>query len=82
MYSALAGACKGIIECVNENCQSVKGGITMAKRKGKSEYSSQRMAEIKAIQAELDHRTAVENEAIRLMSELRYAEAEELLKTI
>lgn len=54
----------------------------MAKRKGKPEYSSQRMAEIKAIQAELDHRTAVENEAIRLMSELRYTEAEELLKTI
>ena len=37
---------------------------------------------VKVLQAELDHRTEVENRAIQLISECRFQEATELLKTL
>lgn len=44
--------------------------------------SNERLEEVKNIQNELDRRTEIENEAIRLISECRFDEAMELLKTI
>ena len=37
---------------------------------------------IRALQAELDHRTEVEREAIQLMAECKFKEANKLLNTI
>lgn len=38
-----------------------------------------KIEEIKALQAELDYRTKIENEAIKLISECRFEEAMQLL---
>lgn len=38
--------------------------------------------EVKKLQAEMDHRHQVENEAVRLISECRFEEAISLLATI
>lgn len=37
---------------------------------------------VKALQAELDHRTEVENQAIQLISECRFQEADDLLRSL
>lgn len=37
---------------------------------------------VKALQAELDHRTEVENRAIQLISECRFQEADDLLHSL
>lgn len=37
---------------------------------------------VKALQAELDHRTEVENRAIQPISECRFREADDLLNTL
>lgn len=37
---------------------------------------------VKALQAELDHRTEVENQAIQLISEGRFQEGDDLLNTL
>lgn len=41
----------------------------------------EKLQEIKKLQEELDHRTKIENEAIRLIEECRLEEAIELLAT-
>lgn len=42
----------------------------------------EQLEEIKNLQNEIDHRTEVENEAIRLISECQFEKAMELLDTI
>lgn len=41
-----------------------------------------RVESVKALQAELDHRTEVENQAIQLISEGRFQEGDDLLNTL
>lgn len=41
-----------------------------------------KLEEIKKLQAEIDHRTAVEDEAIRLISECQFEKAMKLLDAI
>ena len=40
------------------------------------------LEEVKKLQEELDYRTRIENEAIELISQCKFEEAQELLKTI
>lgn len=48
----------------------------------KGALSMKRIEEIKRLQAEVDHRQQVEDEAIRLISECRFEEAIAILNTI
>lgn len=42
----------------------------------------QKVEEIKALQAELDHRTSVEEEALELIGQCRFEEAKKLLDAL
>ncbi len=48
----------------------------------KGTLSMKRIEEIKRLQAEMDHRQQVEDEAVRLISECRFEEAIKILETI
>ena len=48
----------------------------------KGTLSMKRLEEIKRLQAEMDHRQQVEDEAVRLISECRFEEAIKILETI
>ena len=44
--------------------------------------SDKKVQEVRALQAELDHRTEVEDQAMELITECRFTEAMELLDTL
>ena len=48
----------------------------------KGALSMKRIEEIEQLQAEIDHRHQVEDEAVRLISECRFEEAVKILETI
>lgn len=48
----------------------------------KGALSMKRIEEIKRLQAEVDHRHQVEDEAVKLISECRFEEAIKILATI
>ncbi len=67
----------------NTKCQKIVA-LTQdfIETKMKGALSMKRIEEIEQLQAEIDHRHQVEDEAVRLISECRFEEAVKILKTI